>query len=94
MSTYCENAEQFYDEKIAPELLRLAKLCEDNGLPFFAVVEFGPDPEEGDETDNHGVTQVRPGHASKSFNRLVNRAWGVEPSIMAVTVTSEKDPNG
>lgn len=32
--------EQFYDDHIAPELLRLSKLCEDRGMPFLAHVEF------------------------------------------------------
>jgi hypothetical protein len=32
--------ERFYDEKIAPELLRLMRLCEARGMSFLAVVEF------------------------------------------------------
>lgn len=32
--------EKFYDERIAPELARLSKLCTDNGLSMLAVVEF------------------------------------------------------
>jgi hypothetical protein len=34
--------ERFYDKEIAPELLRLAKACEGNGLSFLAVVEWAP----------------------------------------------------
>jgi len=32
--------EQFYDDHIAPELLRLGKLCEDRGMAFLAHIEF------------------------------------------------------
>jgi hypothetical protein len=35
-------SEQFYDEKVAPELLRLAELCKANGLSFVAEVEWTP----------------------------------------------------
>ncbi len=31
-----------YDEKIAPELLRLGKLCQENGLSFVCGVEWEP----------------------------------------------------
>ena len=34
--------EAFYDAAIAPELVRLAKLCEENGLSFVAVAEWAP----------------------------------------------------
>lgn len=33
--------EKFYDDNIAPDLLRLAKLCQDNGLSFVAGVDWG-----------------------------------------------------
>jgi len=33
--------EAFYDATIAPELARLAKMCEENGLSFIAMAEFG-----------------------------------------------------
>ena len=35
--------ERLYDEQIAPELLRLAKLCQENGLSIIAQVEWAPD---------------------------------------------------
>lgn len=38
-----QDREKLYDEKIAPELLRLGKLCQDNGLSFVAGVEWEPD---------------------------------------------------
>jgi len=34
--------EEFIDAEIAPELMRLAKLCEARGLPFVSCVQFGP----------------------------------------------------
>jgi len=34
--------EDFYDRKIAPELMRLAKLCAGEGLGFLAAVEYEP----------------------------------------------------
>jgi hypothetical protein len=35
--------EKFYDEHVAPDLMRLAKLCEMNGMSFLAQVEYAPD---------------------------------------------------
>jgi len=35
--------EKFVDEQIAPELMRLAKLCEERGLPFVSCVQYGPE---------------------------------------------------
>lgn len=37
-----EEREAFYDAEIAPELLRLGKLCQDNGLSFHSIVEWNP----------------------------------------------------
>lgn len=34
--------EKWYDEYLAPELLRLGKECENRGLSFLAVVEWEP----------------------------------------------------
>ena len=34
--------EKFYDEEIAPELARLAKLCSGKDMSFLAVVEYTP----------------------------------------------------
>ena len=33
--------ETFYDTIVAPELLKLANLCKDNGVGFVAMVQFG-----------------------------------------------------
>jgi hypothetical protein len=35
-------SEEFYDKEIAPELMRLAKLCEAHGMSFLAQVEYAP----------------------------------------------------
>lgn len=34
------NNEQIYDEQIAPELLRLASICQKHGMSFIACVEY------------------------------------------------------
>jgi len=36
-------SEEFYDKEIAPELMRLAKICEDRGMSFLCQVEFERD---------------------------------------------------
>ncbi len=38
-----EKIEKLYDEKIAPALMEIAKVCKDNDIPFMAVVEYAPD---------------------------------------------------
>lgn len=45
--------EKFYDEQIAPELGRLAKLCTDNGLSMLSVVEF-----EKNEAEESGYGKI------------------------------------
>lgn len=35
--------EEWYDKEIAPELARLAKMCEKKDMSFIAVVEFNKD---------------------------------------------------
>jgi len=42
--------EKIYDTEIAPKLLEAGKICEKNGIPFLALVEFGPDEEDFGET--------------------------------------------
>ena len=36
------NNEEWYDAEIAPELMKLAKACEDRGVAFVASVEYEP----------------------------------------------------
>lgn len=37
------NNEEIYDAEIAPELMRLAKRCEELGMSFVACVDFDPE---------------------------------------------------
>jgi hypothetical protein len=34
--------EEFYDTVIAPELLKVGKLCKDHGISFVAIAEYDP----------------------------------------------------
>lgn len=45
-------SEEFYDNEIAPELARLAKLCEDHGMSFLCQVEYAP----GDTGETKAIT--------------------------------------
>jgi hypothetical protein len=45
------NTEKIYDTEIAPKLLEIAKICEANGIPFLALVEWAP--------GNIGRTELR-----------------------------------
>lgn len=36
------DTEKIYDKEIAPKLLEIAKICEANGIPFLALVEWSP----------------------------------------------------
>lgn len=38
-------SEKLYDEIIAPELKRLSEICQANGMPFVALVEYEPGQE-------------------------------------------------
>lgn len=46
--------EEFYDSTIAPDLLRLCKLCQERGMAFVACVEY--------DAPNHGIgkTEFQP----------------------------------
>ena len=46
--------EEFYDREIAPELLRLCKMCQDRGMGFAASVEYDP------RNWGIGVTEFQP----------------------------------
>ena len=35
-------SEKVYDNEIAPKLLEIAKMCETEGIPFLAIVEWTP----------------------------------------------------
>ena len=59
--------EAFYDAEIAPKLLELAKLCQDNDLCMLSVVEWPP---EEDEEWSHGRTFTTTGKQSGFLNWL------------------------
>lgn len=70
--------EQFYDARVAPELLRLAKLCQDNGLSFVAGVEWVP--------GLWGRTACLTADASVDM-RQANKALSDGTPTVAITVT-------
>jgi len=74
--------EKFYDEKIAPELARLARMCQDNGLAFLAGVEWDP--------GHHGRTVSFPkgtGEAMRRADAALLGEYGV--GAVAITITKE-----
>jgi hypothetical protein len=74
--------EKFYDEKIAPELVKLALACRDNGLTFLAGVEWSP--------GEIGKTFAGPGKHSEAMSRAaasLEGSFGV--GAMAVTIKRE-----
>ncbi len=75
------NKEQFYDEQIAPVLADLGKKCLDNGLSFFASVQYGPGIE------NSGTTRVIQADASLRtvmINLLDNTAPNVDAYMIGL----------
>lgn len=48
-------SEAIYDELIAPELLRIAKLCDEHGIGMVAKVEYA----EGETGTTHTATQPK-----------------------------------
>jgi hypothetical protein len=59
-ATTPEAREAFYDAEIAPELLKLGKKCQDHGLSFIALVEWG-------NREDHGRTCAISKDASAHF---------------------------
>lgn len=49
-------SEKLYDEVIAPKIMEVCKLCEQNGIPFVGLCEF--------ERGEHGRTEYLPDSAS------------------------------
>lgn len=58
-------SEAFYDEHIAPKLMEVAKLCEEQGIPMQAFVWY--------DEENLGATRVGPSEPNPSYT-LVNAA--------------------
>ena len=77
--------EQFYDEKIAPDLLRLGKLCQDNGLSFVAGVEWDPD-----EVGRTAALTKNAGEGIRRANAALQGEFGV--GMVALTVTEKAAP--
>jgi len=73
--------EDFYDETIAPELLRLAKMCQEKGMSFVAGVEYEP----GDV----GRTAFLTTDAVEGM-RLANRNLQFDSSAIMVVTTVTK----
>lgn len=77
--------EQFYDEQIAPKLLELAKLCDEQGVGFAAYVEYEPD----DVAATVNIT------ARKSENLMRSRHALLNPSpMLAMTITTPGGEHG
>jgi hypothetical protein len=79
-----QEREKFYDEKIAPELLRLGSLCGDNGLSFVAGVEW--DPGEVGRTTR---LMKDAGEVMRHANQTLQGNFGV--GMVALTVTTPKE---
>lgn len=72
--------EKFYDEKIAPELLRLGNLCQKNGLSFVCGVEY--------DTDQIGRTATIAKGAGEGIKRANNILQGLDVGgVVALTLT-------
>lgn len=76
-----KDREKFYDETVAPELLRLAKLCQESGLSFVAGVEWEP--------DEVGRTATMTKDAGQGIRRANQELQGLSVGMVALTVTSE-----
>lgn len=65
--------EKFYDEEVAPELARLAKLCEDRGMGFVATVQYNDDGAGTTATLQEGTElSVRLAYVAARCNRNVD----------------------
>lgn len=81
--------EKFYDEKIAPELLKLGQLCQDNDLSMLATVEWAPESDSGKDTA--GSTIVFYKDTSDSLRRAARVVRGEHiVDAVAITITKEK----
>jgi len=69
-------SEAIYDEKIAPALMEVAKLCEQHNIPMLAVVEYKPG--EIGETALQTPTQ----HMAMSMAHMASRCRGNLDSLV------------
>lgn len=72
--------EKFYDEQIAPELLRLANLCQRNGLSFVCGVEY-----DTDEVGRTATLTNNAGEGMRRANQALQGNYGV--GMFAITET-------
>lgn len=74
--------EEINDNEIAPQLLALALRCQDAGLGFFAVVEYGDDP----DADDFAMTANIPIQSTPLGKRVIKAAQqaGDPPLLMTV----------
>lgn len=77
-----QEREKLYDEKIAPEILRLGKLCQDNGLSFVCGVEWEPD-----EVGHTAALTKDAGEGMRRANQALQGNYGV--GMVAMTVTTK-----
>ena len=75
-----EEREAFYDKHIAPEILRLGKLCQDNGLSFLAGVTWTPT-----DIGRTACLTADAGEAIRRANEALKGNFGV--GMIAMTVT-------
>lgn len=76
-----KDREKFYDENIAPELLRLGNLCQKNGLSFVCGVEY-----DKDEVGRTATLTNDAGEGIRRANQALQGNYGV--GMLAMTVTS------
>lgn len=72
--------EDVYDQHIAPELLRLAKLAEDNGISLIAMAEWEPG-----ETGRTATLQAGHGFSIKMAEAAMRCLGNIDSFMMAMT---------
>lgn len=74
--------EKFYDEQIAPELMRLANLCQDRKMSFIACVEYDPDTQGIGRTEVCQPDECGKLSAAQRMTHWAARAMGNLDSFM------------
>lgn len=72
--------EEWFDAEIAPELMRLGKLCEARGMSFLCQVEYAPG--ETSETKaivaGHGIKTVIARMGMECHGNVDSLIWGIK----------------
>lgn len=84
-----QEREKFYDESIAPELLRLGKMCQDNGLSFVCGVEWEPD-----QVGRTACLIAGAGDGIRRANHILQLGDAVGMVSLTVTTKPCDHPNG